>query len=142
MNTNWNKVEKTLEQRELLRTKYNKKKSEIKSKSRNLKYFTTEVEASHAELKIMIILDKNRIKYLREVSFDNFVTEKGGHYRFDFYFPDKNLIIEYDGKNWHKDKTNDEIKNNFCKKNKIRLVRLTASDYYKLEKSIKNILIL
>ena len=143
MNTDWNKVEQNIEESQYLYSKYNKKRLDNKKlKGLKLKYFTTEVEPSHAELKIILALKKLKVKYLREVSFKGFTTENKGYYRFDFYFPDRNLIIEYDGKEWHKDSTRDEIKNKFCKKNKIRLVRISSESYYDIEKSIKNILTL
>ena len=140
--TDWNKVERNLENSQYLYSKKNKYKSNNTKKVKELKYFTTDVEPSHAELKIILALTKFKVKYLREVSFKGFFTENKGHYRFDFYFPEKNLIIEYDGKEYHKDTTRDEIKNKFCKKNKIRLVRISSESYYNIEKSIRNILIL
>lgn len=115
--------------------------NKVKDKKGKLKYFTSEMEPSHAEARIMAILKKNRVPYLREVSFENFKSPKGGYYRYDFYFPNKNLIIEYDGKDYHLEgNENDIIKNKFCKKNKIRLVRLNLSSWHHLERSIKNIL--
>jgi very-short-patch-repair endonuclease len=58
--------------------------------------------------------------------------------RFDFYIPEYNVCIEFDGKQhfilentgWNvknalaKTQKNDEIKNNFCKRNDIRLIRI------------------
>lgn len=57
---------------------------------------------------------------------------------FDFYLPDKNICIEYDGKQ-HFDKNsmyysktlvdNDNIKNLYCKKNNIKLIRVPYWDF-------------
>ena len=62
--------------------------------------------------------------------------------RFDFYLPDKNTAIEYDGaqhfrpvrfngttwdqaaKKYELQKSNDNIKNRFCKENAIKLIRI------------------
>jgi very-short-patch-repair endonuclease len=64
---------------------------------------------------------------------------------FDFYLPKKNICIEYDGKQ-HFDKKskyysenllkNDNIKNIYCKNNKIKLIRIS----YKKFKNIYNVL--
>ena len=68
---------------------------------------------------------------------------------FDFYLPNYNLCIEYDGAqhfievlNWNNldyTKENDEIKNNFCLKNDINLYRISYKDNVieKLNKKIK-----
>lgn len=58
---------------------------------------------------------------------------------FDFFLPDKNLIIEYDGRHhfmpiWGGDegfniiKKRDEIKNNYCIDNNISIIRIKYSD--------------
>lgn len=69
--------------------------------------------------------------------------------RFDFYIPDLNTCIEYDGefhymqfdftggeKGLKKQQERDEIKNNYCKENSINLVRIP---YFK-KKEIPNII--
>jgi hypothetical protein len=46
---------------------------------------------------------------------------------YDFYIPSKNVIIEYDGKDYHDSEDvlfRDEIKNNFARKHNIKLIRL------------------
>lgn len=70
---------------------------------------------------------------------------------FDFYLPDYNLCIEFDGAqhyvevlNWNNleyTKINDEIKNNFCLNNNIDLYRISYKDNIieKLNKKIKQI---
>ena len=68
---------------------------------------------------------------------------------FDFYLTDKNILIEFDGvqhyksvnrfggfKKFKETQKNDEIKNNFCKTNNIKLIRIS----YKEIKKIENIL--
>jgi len=66
---------------------------------------------------------------------------------FDFYLPEKNICIEYDGeqhfrnifsdKSFKETKINDNIKDEFCIKNNIFLIRIP---YFKFEE-INNILI-
>lgn len=109
--------------------------------NKKLNYFENkEIPVSPAEQIIIYCLDKHRISYLREVSFQGFKSPQGGHYRYDFYFPTRNLIIEYDGKKYHKIGNNDNIKNIFCQRNKINITRLNAKHYYHLEKVLLKIL--
>lgn len=86
---------------------------------------------------IQKLLDNMKIKYRAEypICIDN------SRYRFDFYLPEYNLIIEYDGEQHYKpmryhddeDKNildfrkrqeRDKIKNNYCKENNINLLRI------------------
>ncbi len=66
--------------------------------------------------------------------------------KFDFYLPDYNCCVEYDGeqhfKGWrkstnvleslHKIQYRDNIKNNYCENNKIKLVRIPYIDFNKI----------
>ena len=108
--------------------------------------------SSRGEAKIKSLLQENNIPYKTEVSFDNFTYEETkGKPRFDFQImtEDGYYLIEYDGKQ-HFEKTlysedltkiknNDKIKNNWCIKNKIPLIRIPYSHYNKL--SIKDLLL-
>lgn len=94
---------------------------------------------SDAEAKIIGILIKNNIPYLREVSYKGFITENGGHYRFDFLLLRNGVLIEYDGKQWHNSKDQkkrDRIKTKFCKDNNLKLVRINRMSWHKLESVI------
>lgn len=108
-----------------------------------------ESSSSLGEVKIMQVLDKLNIKYKKEYSFEdckNDLTDR--KLRFDFYLPDYNICIEFDGKQ-HFDKNSlffqqnkldsfenrkhrDDIKNKYCKNNNIRLIRIPYYDYNKL----------
>jgi hypothetical protein len=90
------------------------------------------------------LIDVNCLSYRncpnREVFFDNCVNTKKGKYcrplRFDFYLPKLKTIIEFDGEQhfrpskkfggekFETTKENDNIKNEFCKKNNINLIRI------------------
>lgn len=50
---------------------------------------------SKGEAKIKLWLETNSIKYITEAKFDNLKSIR--HLRFDFYLPDHNIFIEYDG---------------------------------------------
>ena len=80
-------------------------------------------------------LHDHGIEYIPQKTFHDLKTEKGYLLFLDFYIPEYNLAIEYDGQQHFKDvprfKSNlkenqirDSIKNNFCKTNKITLVRI------------------
>ena len=90
---------------------------------------------SKGELIIKKYLDKNNIKYIREKIFELCKNKK--YLPFDFYLPEQNLLIEYDGLQhfksinyWGGDagfnlrQNNDNIKNNFAKNNNIGLLRI------------------
>jgi hypothetical protein len=62
-------------------------------------------------------------------------------YEIDIYYDSLCLGIEYDGKKWHTNNKNDEIKNKICLNSNILLIRISENtwDY---EKDIKNQIIL
>jgi hypothetical protein len=93
--------------------------------------------ASKGEKEIEKILNKNKIDFIRQYSF------KDCRYKlplyFDFYLLKYNLCIEFDGElhfgidthfNYDKDivKIRDNIKNNYCRNNNIRLVRISYKE--------------
>lgn len=101
---------------------------------------------SRGENKLQKIFDELNIKYQREKTFDDLLSLDGKHkYRFDFYLYELNTIIEYDGKQhfisdtgYGKDLTNiqfrDSIKNDYCVKNNLNLIRIPYTDYDILDK--------
>lgn len=99
---------------------------------------------SKGELKIQEILDKLNIKYFQEYSFNECINPKTNYkLRFDFYLPEYNCCIEYDGiqhfkyyetgwvtKQKYEDTIyRDTIKNLYCKNNKIKLIRIPYTEY-------------
>lgn len=91
--------------------------------------------ASHGEKKIKKVLADLHIAYQAQKRFD------GCHYKrtlpFDFYLPDYRMCIEYDGiqhyipqkhfggiVNYYERKKRDQIKDQFCQVNHIRLLRI------------------
>lgn len=91
-------------------------------------------ELSDPELIIAHLLAKDQIRFTREyfmVGLYNPKTKKPLF--FDFYLPDYNMVIEYDGVQHYKDKDEkrlqrqkdkDEIKNQFCRQRKIKMLRI------------------
>lgn len=101
------------------------------------KFFITDVgkkiKPSPIEAMIIKVLKDLKIDYYREISFRdlNPTNTPNGYYRFDFYIPKIDTLLEYDGKNFHKTKkqvAHDNIKNYYCTKNQIKLIRLVAKD--------------
>ena len=93
---------------------------------------------SIGESNIAKILSENNIYFISQKQFENGIYEEtNGKMRFDFYLPKFNRIIEFDGiqhfkslggwndeKNLNLIKQRDNIKNEYCKKNNIPLVRI------------------
>jgi len=90
---------------------------------------------SKGESKISQILEKNNIKYLREKKFKNCKDKQ--QLPFDFYLPNYNFCIEFDGKQhfesvkyWGGEEglkytqSHDKIKNQYCHDNNINLLRI------------------
>lgn len=88
---------------------------------------------SHGELEIKRHLDRNGITYLQQYRFNDCRNTKP--LPFDFYLPDLNICIEYNGQQHYRPvgyfggndgyayrTKNDEIKRSFCEKNGISLV--------------------
>jgi len=100
------------------------------------------------EEKVKNFLEKNSIKYIRQHTFNNLKgsTNRKTKLRFDFYLPEINILIEYDGEQHYKPKAfhkcskekaeksflelkqNDEIKNKYCIDNNIRLIRIPYTE--------------
>lgn len=109
-------------------------------------------KTSKSELKIAEYLKKNKIKYFRQKTFESCLNPNTNYkLRFDFYLPKHNICIEYDGiqhfksieyfggeKNFNYIKYLDKLKNVFCKKNKIKLIRIPF--YKDVYKSLKKII--
>ena len=102
-------------------------------------------------LKICNILDNNNINYEIEESIEGCVSKNNIKLRFDIFIPDMDLYIEYDGEqhfrpvsSWGGDesfndlKIRDNIKNEFCKNNNIKLIRISYLD--NIEEKIKEVI--
>lgn len=99
---------------------------------------------SKGEMKIKNFLDKYEIKNYSQHEFKNFGMP------FDFYIPSKNYCIEYDGiqhytpiklwggENGHKNQLiRDQLKNKFCDDNNIKLLRISYTDFDKIDNILK-----
>lgn len=116
----------------------------------NCPYCTHIGRNSKGSQKVEEYLQENNIEYVKEKSFEGLKGVKmQNNLRFDFYLPLLNICIEYDGEQHHKEielfggkeayevqQRNDSIKNAYCEKHNIRLIRIP---YYDL-KNIENLL--
>lgn len=113
-------------------------------------------KCSKGELKIKRILDDKNINYRMQYSFDACKNPKTNRrLKFDFYLPDYNLCIEYDGeqhfyvnkilrsklwggeKRYLQEQYRDSIKNNFCIINNITLLRIPYTEKNNIQQILK-----
>lgn len=104
---------------------------------------------SKGENKISQILNKNKIKYTQEKRFNNCKFKDTNKLaRFDFYLPDYNTLIEYDGiqhfyssnngkfdnpEKFKLTQQHDQYKNQWCKENHITLIRIPYTHFNNIE---------
>lgn len=105
------------------------------------------IKQSQGELKIQQILIDNNIVFVKEKRFSSCTFETGKVARFDFYLPDYNTLIEYDGiqhyiegngKYDNKEKfqltqQHDLIKNQWCEKENINLIRIPYTHFNEIK---------
>lgn len=102
---------------------------------------------SIGERKIRIYLESNDIKFEQEKWFSDCRDIKP--LPFDFYLPDYNMIIEFDGEQHFKQghfthshlsytQAHDVIKNEYCKNNNIKLIRIPYWDMNNIETILNN----
>ena len=94
---------------------------------------------SSYEERLLEIFRKEKIEVEREKTFKDLRRNKG-IFRFDFYLPELNIIVEMDGEyHWKpirgreallKQQENDRLKNSFCLASEIPLYRIP---YWKLK---------
>ena len=109
---------------------------------------------SKGEKKVTEVLNKYNVKYIFQHKFND--CKFKNKLPFDFYLPDYDICVEYDGQQHFEpidfsgkgyeyalDRfiscvINDTIKNDYCKKNNINLIRISYKDFDKIEEIIKN----
>ena len=97
---------------------------------------------SKGEKEISLLLNKHKINFIREYKFDDCIDK--GKLPFDFYIPDNNTCIEFNGEQhyipikWFGGKKTldgiqrrDKIKKEYCIKNNIKLLTIKYSDNIK-----------
>ncbi len=97
-------------------------------------------KTSKGELKIRKYFEKNDIKYETQKTFEDCLDKR--KLRFDFYLPDNNILVEYDGMQhfnpviywggqnaYIKRQKRDNIKAEYAKENGIKLLRIPYTEY-------------
>lgn len=101
---------------------------------------------SQGEYRVAQILEENGINFEKQKVYEDLRTTKYGAPKFDFYIPEGNYLIEYDGQQhygytnagWNdkehheKVKERDELKNEYCKKKCIPLIRIPYTHFEEL----------
>lgn len=87
---------------------------------------------SLGEVKIQKFLDEHHVNYVREKRFEDCRDKKT--LPFDFFLPDYNICVEFDGQHHYKDvfgpvhleetKYHDKLKNEYCERSGISLIRI------------------
>ncbi len=116
------------------------------------KYFKRKKSCrSTGERDILLYLQENNIQYIREKTFSTCKSPKNYPLRFDFYLPEYNILIEFQGIHHYQpinksyrskrvhEKTvlHDKIKNKFAIENGISLVCIHYKDKQKIKDIIK-----
>lgn len=100
-------------------------------------------KCSKGEYLIYTYLEKNKIKFEKEKTFSTCKSPKNNLLRFDFYIPEFNLLIEYQGQHHYfpvnksirakrvnkSTVLHDEIKVNFAKRNNIHLLKIPYTHF-------------
>lgn len=102
--------------------------------------------SSYNERLVSNILDYFNIRYEREKTYENLISDKGRHYRFDFYLSETNTIIETHGSQHYKTKEyygkgtkkSDVLKKEYCENNNIKLYEIDCSDENNRDNNIKS----
>lgn len=116
---------------------------------RNKGFHCPKCKSSYGVRKISNYLEENGIKFKREYTFKDCIYKRT--LPFDFYLPDYNTCIEFDGghhfksfENWGGDekflliRKRDEIKNNYCENNNILLLRISIKEQNNIDDILNN----
>jgi very-short-patch-repair endonuclease len=114
-------------------------------------YLSNDGNISYGEKKIEKFLLENNVNYIHQFKFNDCRNIK--ELIFDFYLPEYNLCLEFDGRQhfepisffggedgFYKRKINDHIKNDYCLLNGIELVRISYEDINLVEKILSSII--
>ena len=103
---------------------------------------------SKGEFKITKILKELNINFISQYHTDELKSKYNYHLYFDFFLPQYNTIIEYQGEQHYRPlkydiynedhykelKERDRLKKEYCIKKKIKLVEIPYTDYNKIDK--------
>ena len=98
---------------------------------------------SHGEDAVNNYLLEHNITFVREMAWIECRSDKDKLLRFDFYLPESNTVIEYQGQHHYKPINkyrramkvhqrmliNDQVKRNFCNKYNIKMIEISYLDF-------------
>ena len=105
---------------------------------------------SKGELAIRCYLDKTKIQYEQQKEFNSLIGIGGRNLSYDFYIPNKNILIEYQGQfhdgtaglqdeqQFKIQQEHDKRKREYAKNHNIKLLEIWYYDYYNIENILKN----
>lgn len=108
---------------------------------------------SKGEKKIKNFLEDNNINFVWQKSFSDLVGTGGGLLSYDFYLPDTNMLIEYQGEfhdgtansqskeQFEYQKEHDRRKRKYANDNKIQLLEIWYKDFNNIEQILKDNLV-
>lgn len=108
-------------------------------------------DESIGERRIRRYLEENNILFEQEKWFDD--CRDVNPLPFDFYLPDYNMLIEFDGKQHYEQghfthshlmytQAHDSIKNNYCRENNVNLLRIPYWDMNRIESILNDKLLI
>lgn len=99
---------------------------------------------SKGESRVLEVLEKFNLKSETQKKFADLLGCGGAHLMYDFYLPDFNLLIEYDGEfhfhkyyeeqNYEIQQVHDRLKNEYAQRKGIELLRIPYWDFENIEK--------
>ena len=111
---------------------------------RKKRFYRNGKRVSKGESVIYDFLMEHKIYFEKEKSFIDCLSPKYNRLRFDFYLPNRNILIEFDGIQHYKVKRknstyalnkynlivlHDQIKNKYAKDNNIKLIRIPYTHF-------------
>jgi very-short-patch-repair endonuclease len=120
------------------------KKREFTNQELKILKFRKKAKQSKGEILIANFLTSNQIEFYTEFYFNEFkITNSTKVLYFDFYIPDYALVIEFDGEQHYSKEfrgkklknieVNDFLKNAFCIKRRLHLLRIKYTDIDNIE---------
>jgi hypothetical protein len=104
---------------------------------------------SKGEKRISVYFDYKSIGYTPQKEFEGLVGLKNGNLSYDFYLPQYNLLVEYQGefhdgtayqqteKEFKQQQEHDKRKRDYANKNNIKLLEIWYKDFDKIEEILK-----
>ena len=106
---------------------------------------------SRGEAAVRSFLIRNKIEFIFQKTYPDLKSDKGWAYRYDYFIPEFNTLVEYDGKqhfeaghlneyNLSEVEETDRIKTQYAKENNIDLIRISDIEQIeiKLAKFVRN----